>query len=168
MGGRRGTRAPPDPAQLRTRNRCGGAIGLSAVVVVIVIDEGRITIGRPRMDLFREIVGFGVKSQVAGAADVVLYESGKLIGDSRSALRGGAYEIGIRLIQGVQAFGGLPPLPSARISLGICHVGDRWIREQYVRLTRAERRERSSCLSCLERQPSSAVPAIGLASSTEQ
>ena len=42
----------------------GAAIGLCAVVVVIVIDEGRITIGRPRVALAREIIVFGMKGQV--------------------------------------------------------------------------------------------------------
>ena len=48
----------------------GAAVGLCAVVAAIVIDEGRITIGRPRAALAREIIVFGMKGQVVGAADV--------------------------------------------------------------------------------------------------
>jgi O-antigen/teichoic acid export membrane protein len=116
----------------------GAAIGLSVVVVVIVIDEGRITIGHPRMDLFREIIGFGMKSQVAGAADVVLYQSGKLIaGILIGPAAAGAYEIGIRLIQGVQAFGGAASVAiGTHLTRAFATSGMDGIREHYVRLTR--------------------------------
>jgi O-antigen/teichoic acid export membrane protein len=116
----------------------GAAIGLCAVAVVIVIDEGRITIGRPRMALAREIIAFGVKSQVAGAADVVLYQSGKLIaGIVIGPAAAGAYELGIRLIQGVQAFGGATAVAiNTHLTRTYATSGMDGIREQYVRLTR--------------------------------
>ena len=47
-----------------------------------------------------------LKSQALGAADVVLFQSGKLIaGIVIGPAAAGAYELGIRLVQGVQAFG---------------------------------------------------------------
>ncbi|MGB3482222.1 MAG: oligosaccharide flippase family protein [Mycobacterium sp.] len=116
----------------------GAAIGLCAVAIVITIDEGRITIGRPRLHLAREIIGFGVKSQVAGAADVVLYQSGKLIaGILIGPAAAGAYELGIRLIQGVQAFGGAAAVAiNTHLTRMYATSGMDGIRSQYSRLTR--------------------------------
>jgi O-antigen/teichoic acid export membrane protein len=115
----------------------GAAIGLLAVAVVIVIDEGRISIGRPNTALAREIIGFGVKSQVAGAADVVLYQSGKLIaGIVIGPAAAGAYDLGIRLIQGVQAFGGAAAVAiNTHLTRTYATSGLRGIQEQYLRLT---------------------------------
>jgi O-antigen/teichoic acid export membrane protein len=116
----------------------GAAVGLSAVITVIVVDEGRITIGRPRMDLAREIISFGMKSQVAGAADVVLYQSGKLIaGIVIGPSAAGAYELGIRLIQGAQAFGGAASVAiNTHLTRAYATAGMNGIRDQYARLTR--------------------------------
>jgi O-antigen/teichoic acid export membrane protein len=115
----------------------GAAIGLCAVAVVIVIDEGRLTIGRPSTALAREIIGFGVKSQVAGLADVVLYQSGKLIaGIVIGPAAAGAYELGIRLIQGVQAFGGAAAVAiNTHLTRTFATSGMDGIGAHYVRLT---------------------------------
>lgn len=115
----------------------GAVIGLCAVVTVIVIDEGRITIGLPTRELAREIIGFGVKSQVAGAADVVLYQSGKLIaGIVIGPAAAGAYDLGIRLMQGVQAFGGAAAVAiNTHLTRTYATSGLDGIREQYLRLT---------------------------------
>lgn len=84
----------------------GAAIGFVVVVVIIFIDEGPTTVGRPSWRLAREVLLYGSKGQILGAADIVWYQSGKviagiLIGPSAA----GAYELGIRLIKGAQAFG---------------------------------------------------------------
>ena len=115
----------------------GAAIGLCAVAIAIVIDEGRITIGRPRVALTREIIVFGVNSQVAGAADVVLYQSGKLIaGIVIGPAAAGAYELGIRLIQGVQAFGGAAAVAiNTHLTRAYATGGMSGILEQYSRRT---------------------------------
>ena len=77
----------------------GAAVGLCAVVLIIVVDEGGVTIGRPRRALAREVIAFGVHSQLAGATDVVLFQSGKLIaGVVLGPAAAGAYDLGIRLI----------------------------------------------------------------------
>lgn len=115
----------------------GAAIGLCAVLGAIVIDEGRITIGRPRMAMAREIIGFGVKSQALGAADVVLFQSGKLIaGIVIGPAAAGAYELGIRLVQGVQAFGSAASV-AITTHLTRAYATGRMaaIRSQYSRLT---------------------------------
>jgi O-antigen/teichoic acid export membrane protein len=116
----------------------GAVVGLCVVAIVIYFDEGRITIGRPRIDLAREIVVFGVHSQVAGAADVVLYQSGKLIaGIVIGPAAAGAYELGIRLIQGVQAFGGAVSVAiNTHLTRAYATAGIDGIREQFSRLTR--------------------------------
>jgi O-antigen/teichoic acid export membrane protein len=115
----------------------GAVIGLCALVLVIVIDEGRITIGRPRAGLAREIIVFGVHSQVAGAADIVLYQSGKLIaGVVIGPAAAGAYELGIRLVQGVQAFAGAAAVAiNTHLTRAYATAGMGEIREQYARLT---------------------------------
>ena len=116
----------------------GAAVGLCVVIIVIVVDEGRITIGWPRTDLAREIIVFGMHSQVAGSADVVLYQSGKLIaGIVIGPAAAGAYELGIRLIQGVQAFGGAMSVAiNTHLTRAYATAGMDGIREQYSRLTR--------------------------------
>jgi glycosyltransferase involved in cell wall biosynthesis/O-antigen/teichoic acid export membrane protein len=115
----------------------GAAIGLCAVLCAIVIDEGRITIGRPRMAMAREIIGFGVKSQALGAADVVLFQSGKLIaGIVIGPAAAGAYELGIRLVQGVQAFGSAASVAiTTHLTRAYATGGLAAIRSQYARLT---------------------------------
>ena len=116
----------------------GAVIGLCAVAIVIYLDEGRITIGRPRFGLAREIVVFGLHSQVAGAADVVLFQSGKLIaGIVIGPAAAGAYELGIRLVQGVQAFGGAVSVAiNTHLTRAYATAGMDGIREQFARLTR--------------------------------
>ncbi len=103
----------------------------------IVIDEGRITIGRPRMSMAREIIGFGVKSQALGASDVVLFQSGKLIaGIVIGPAAAGAYELGIRLVQGVQAFGSAASVAiTTHLTRAYATDGMAAIRSQYARLT---------------------------------
>lgn len=115
----------------------GAAIGLCAVLAAIVIDEGRITIGRPRMAMAREIIGFGVKSQALGAADVVLFQSGKLIaGIVIGPAAAGAYELGIRLVQGVQAFGSAASVAiTTHLTRAYATDGMAVIRSLYARLT---------------------------------
>jgi len=115
----------------------GAVIGMCVVLGAIVIDEGRITIGRPRVAMAREIIGFGVKSQALGAADVVLFQSGKLIaGIVIGPAAAGAYELGIRLVQGVQAFGSAASVAiTTHLTRAYAIGGIGAIRSQYSRLT---------------------------------
>lgn len=115
----------------------GAAVGLCAVIGAIVLDEERITIGRPRMAMAREIIGFGLKSQALGAADVVLFQSGKLIaGIVIGPAAAGAYELGIRLVQGVQAFGSAASVAiTTHLTRAHAIDGMAAIRQQYSRLT---------------------------------
>jgi len=116
----------------------GAVVGLCAVLIGIYLDEGRITIGWPRIGLTKEVVIFGVHSQVAGASDVVLFQSGKLIaGILIGPAAAGAYELGIRLVQGVQAFGGAVSVAiNTHLTRAYATAGMDGIREQFARLTR--------------------------------
>jgi glycosyltransferase involved in cell wall biosynthesis/O-antigen/teichoic acid export membrane protein len=116
----------------------GAAIGLCAVLGAIVIDEGRITIGPPRAAMAREIIGFGMKSQALGAAEVVLFQSGKLIaGIVIGPAAAGAYELGIRLVQGVQAFGSAASVAiTTHLTRAYATGGLAAVRSHYARLTR--------------------------------
>jgi O-antigen/teichoic acid export membrane protein/glycosyltransferase involved in cell wall biosynthesis len=116
----------------------GAVVGLCAVLGAIILDEGRLTIGRPRIAMAREIIGFGVKSQALGAADVVLFQSGKLIaGIVVGPAAAGAYELGIRLVQGVQAFGSAASVAiTTHLTRAYATGGMTAIRLQYSRLTR--------------------------------
>lgn len=116
----------------------GAAVGLCAVVLIIVVDEGGVTIGRPRRALAREVIAFGVHSQLAGATDVVLFQSGKLIaGVVLGPAAAGAYDLGIRLIQGVQAFGGAVAVAiNTHLTRIYATDGMAGIRSQYDRLSR--------------------------------
>ena len=116
----------------------GAAVGLCAVLGAIVLDEGRITIGRPRSAMAREIIGFGVRSQAVGAADVVLFQSGKLIaGIVIGPAAAGAYELGIRLVQGVQAFASAASVAlTTHLTRAYAAEGMSAIRPEYSRLTR--------------------------------
>ena len=79
-----------------------------------------------------------MKSQVAGAADVVLFQSGKLIaGIVIGPAAAGAYELGIRLIQGVQKFGGAAAVAiNTHLTRAYATAGISGILAQYSRLTR--------------------------------
>jgi O-antigen/teichoic acid export membrane protein len=84
----------------------GAGIGLVAVVVIILVDEGRIVVGRPKAALAREILSYGIKGQAMGGADIVMFQAGKLIaGVLIGPAAAGAYELGSRLVLGAQAFG---------------------------------------------------------------
>ena len=116
----------------------GAGLGLCAVVVAIVIDEGRITIGRPRAALAREIIAFGMKGQAMGAGAVVMFQSGKLIaGIVIGPVAAGAYELGMRLVQGVQAFGAVASVAiTTHLTRAYATGGMSEILTQYSRLTR--------------------------------
>lgn len=85
----------------------GAGAGLCAVVATILFDERRIVIGWPKAALAREIIAYGIKVHVVGVADIVMFQSGKLIaGIAIGPAAAGVYELGSRLAQGAQAFGG--------------------------------------------------------------
>jgi O-antigen/teichoic acid export membrane protein len=116
----------------------GAGAGLCLIVVTILCDERRIVIGPPKAALAREIMAYGIKVQLQGGADVVMFQSGKLIaGIVIGPAAAGAYELGNRLAQGAQAFGSaaagvLIPHLTRAYALG----GKADTLAQYSRLTR--------------------------------
>ena len=116
----------------------GAGIGLCAVVAAILFDERRIVIGRPKAALAREILAFGIKGQVQGAADIVTYQSGKLIaGLVIGPAAAGAYELGSRLALGVQAFGSASSVAlTSHLTRAYALGGKADILAQFSRLTR--------------------------------
>jgi O-antigen/teichoic acid export membrane protein len=116
----------------------GTFLGLFAVVAIILIDERHISLGRPGAGLAREILTYGVTSQVAAAGDLLLLQSGKLIaGIMIGPAAAGVYDLASRLALGAQAFGGAsaaaltPHLTRSFIAGGLDSVIG-----QYERLTR--------------------------------
>ena len=116
----------------------GACVGLIAVVAIIFYDERRIVVGLPKVTLAREILAFGMKGQVLGATDIVLYQSGKLIaGVMIGPAAAGAYELGLRLVRGVQAFGSAASVALTTHLTRVYAVGeDAAITADYLRLTR--------------------------------
>jgi O-antigen/teichoic acid export membrane protein len=85
----------------------GTLLGFGAVVIAILLDERRIMIGKPDARLLREILAYGVKTQVAAAGDTLFLQSGKLIaGIMVGPAAAGVYELASRLAMGAQAIGG--------------------------------------------------------------
>ncbi len=138
VGGLVGLGVAPTLRNFAFGTAMGAALGLCAVVVAIVVDEGRVTMGRPNGALAREIMAFGIKGQAVSAADVVLFQSGKLIaGIVIGPAAAGVYELGIRLVQGVQAFGSVASVAiTTHLTRAYATGGMSAIHTQYARLTR--------------------------------
>ncbi len=115
----------------------GAFFGMVSVLVITTVDEGRVHFGWPSGSLAREFVAYGVKGQVLGASDVVLFQSGKLlVGIFVGPAAAGAYELGSRLIQGAQAFGSATSVALATyLTRSYSVEGLASIRKEYRRLT---------------------------------
>jgi O-antigen/teichoic acid export membrane protein len=107
------------------------------VLSAILIDERRIVIRMPRAALSREILAYGIKSQVAAAGDMLLMQSGKLIaGILIGPTAAGVYELASRLAIGAQVFGAastgalIPHLTRSYINSGMAGVS-----REYEQLT---------------------------------
>ena len=116
----------------------GAGVGLCAVVAIILYDERRIVVGPPKAALAREILAFGIKGQLLGATDIVFYQAGKLIaGVVIGPAAAGAYELGIRLVRGVQTFGSAASVAlTTHLTRAYAVGGDAAVVAEYARLTR--------------------------------
>ena len=116
----------------------GTISGLVIVSVIILVDERRIVIGMPNTTLAREIVGYGLKSQIAAAGDLLLLQSGKLIaGLIVGPAAAGVYELASRLAMGAQMFGAAPAAAiTPHLTRGFVANGMTGIERQYEHLTR--------------------------------
>lgn len=84
----------------------GTVAGLAVVVAIILADERRIHVAVPTIPLARELIAYGVKSQVAAAGDMLLLQSGKLIaGIMIGPAAAGIWELASRLATGAQVLG---------------------------------------------------------------
>lgn len=116
----------------------GAGLGFCAVVATILFDERRIVIGRPKAALAREIMAYGIKGQVMAGAEIVMFQSGKLIaGVVIGPAAAGAYELGTRLAQGGHAFGSAASVAlTTHLTRAYALGGKAEILAQYSRLTR--------------------------------
>ena len=116
----------------------GAAVGLAAVVAIILFDEGQIVVGRPRAALAREVLSYGMKGQAMGGADIVMFQAGKLIaGMVIGPAAAGAYELGSRLVLGAQAFGSAASVAmTTHLTRAYAVAGEAEMLAQFSRLTR--------------------------------
>lgn len=116
----------------------GATLGLVAVLAIIVLDERGITISWPRARVTREVLTFGINAQIAGAGDILLLQSGKLIaGLMIGPTAAGIYELANRLAVGTQAFGAAAaPIIMRHLAHGFATSGISAIVTQYEHLTR--------------------------------
>jgi len=114
----------------------GGAIGLFVVLIAILLDEREIRIARPRMSIMRDLISFSLKGQVMSVAEIVLFQSGKLLaGIIIGPAAAGAYELGSRLALGARAFGtSASSVLSAHLTRGYALNGPEELRRDYARL----------------------------------
>jgi O-antigen/teichoic acid export membrane protein len=84
----------------------GTALGLLIVITLIVVDERGIAIGQPSVSLTRDILAYGLTSQIAAAGGMLLLQSGKLIaGIMVGPAAAGLFELASRLAIGAQVLG---------------------------------------------------------------
>jgi O-antigen/teichoic acid export membrane protein len=127
----------PSLSAFATGTVVGTILGLGIVMMIILFDERRITIGRPHAALAREILTYGIKSQVIVVGDLFRLQSGKLIaGIMIGPAAAGVFELATRLAMGAQAFGAAsaaaltPYLTRSYIADGMASI-----LAQYERLT---------------------------------
>ncbi len=115
----------------------GTAVGLAVLVAIVLVDEGGFVIGPPSRSLAREVLSYGVKSQVLGAADVIWFQSGKIVaGAIVGPSAAGLYELAIRLVKGAQALGAAPSMAlTTHLTREFATAGVESLRGEYVRLT---------------------------------
>ncbi len=116
----------------------GTFAGLAAVIIMILSDEKRLIMGLPNLALARDILTFGINSQIAAAGAIMLLQSGKLIaGIMLGPAAAGVYELASRLAMGAQVLGAA--IPGALMPhLTRSHIADGWVGvlDQYEYLTR--------------------------------
>ena len=116
----------------------GTGIGLAAVVTIILFDEGRIPVGRPSTALAKEVLAYGMKGQVQGGAEILWFQSGKVIaGVLIGPAAAGVIELGMRLVKGAQAFGSAASVAlTTHLTRTYAAGGMAAILAEYPRLTR--------------------------------
>jgi O-antigen/teichoic acid export membrane protein len=138
FGGVIGLLIEPNLRHFALGTAAGSAIGFFVVIAAILLDERRIVIGKPSRALAKEMIAFGVKGQASGAADIAIFQSGKIIaGVVIGPAAAGAYELGSRLALGAQAFGSAASVAlTAHLTRAFAAGGLPAIMTDYSRLTR--------------------------------
>lgn len=139
----------------------GGFVGLVIVITAILVDEHSITIGLPRLDSARELIAFSMKGQVFAVAEIVFFQSGKLIlGVAVGPAAAGAYELGSRLALGARTFGtATAAILGAHFTRGYASNGIDQILLDYERLVKRNAAVGNFALFLLASVAFSAVPA---------
>lgn len=114
----------------------GGTFGLLVVLIAIWLDEREIRIGWPRKAVLADLISFGGKAQVIGAAEIVVLQSGKVMaGVVLGPAAAGVYEFGSRLALGAKAVASSASnVLSAHLTRQYARSGLAEIRRDYFRL----------------------------------
>ncbi len=107
LGGVIALASHPNLEQLAFGSAIGGSAGLLFVACAIFIDEREIGIGPPNSRVLIQLVKFGLKSQAAAIADIVLFQSGKVLaGLIVGPAAAGIYDLSSRLTLGGKSVSG--------------------------------------------------------------
>jgi O-antigen/teichoic acid export membrane protein len=98
-----------DLASFALASAVGAVVGLLVVVIGLLSTEGPIRFVRPSRIRVRELLAFGSKGQSILVADLLVFQSSKIVlGAILGPSAAGAYELGSRIALGGRAFGTLP------------------------------------------------------------
>ncbi len=138
VGGVVGLIVEPELATFAVASALGGIIGLVVVVVAVLIDERHFPVGLPTKQITRDVIAFGLKGQVLGVGDIVLFQSPKLIlGFIVGPAAAGAYDLGSRLALGARAFGSIASVAlTTHMTRRFAAGGDGAVRDAYLPLVR--------------------------------
>jgi O-antigen/teichoic acid export membrane protein len=116
----------------------GAVLGLLGVVIVLRVTEADLAFARPDASMFKEIAAFGLRGQSVLVADLVVFQSSKLIiGAVLGASAAGIYELGSRLALGGRTFGSLASTTlTPVITTTFSTDGIAGVREKYEALAR--------------------------------
>lgn len=119
-------------------NAAGALIGLIAVITAVLIDEREFALRIPNATVMRELLSFGIKGQTLGIADIVMFQSPKLIlGFVVGPAAAGAFELASRLAVGARAFGAAASVAlTAHMTRAFAAGGDKAVRDEYLPLVR--------------------------------
>jgi O-antigen/teichoic acid export membrane protein len=128
----------PDLVTYGAANALSYLIGVGAAIVSVRHVWGSVPLAWPSAARAREIVGFGVKAQVHGLADLINLQTDKIVIAFVSGIRAAAaYELGARVVVAIRSVGlltvsALIPTVTARIA----ERGREAVRPMYRRYTR--------------------------------
>lgn len=126
----------PELALFAYGSAIGGLTGLLFTVLAITLDEREIRIGKPSLEVFRELFAFGLKGQILLICDLIFSNAGKIIlGVTLGPAAAGAYELGSRLAFGARAIGtSTSTVLIAHLSRSYASRGIAAVRDDYCRL----------------------------------